>query len=381
MAVSEAGQHVDAATPAAARRGRPVEPAGVLAMVPGWLRTSGLYGWLFLGFAVAVIALAWMVSFLDGLVTPMLFAVMFAIVFYPFVDWLQRHRIPRPVGAMITLLLLLLVGLASVWAVIRGVIDQAPQIREQLSTAVESMTSWLASLGIEQKTAEQLTGSAEDATTTAGRTLLSGVASGLAGISSFFFMVFIGSVIFIFMLMNGARYATWASTRTGLPARVAEPVFRNSATAIRGYVKGTTIIALSNAVPVGLTALLLGVPLAGAIAIVTFLTAYVPFFGAIVAGAFAVLIALGTGVTQALIMLAVVLLVNNVLQNFFAPFAYGASLNLDPLVVLLVTTAAGMVGGVGLIMLAAPLTAIVIQTANELNAAAEPEPAVGAAAP
>jgi predicted PurR-regulated permease PerM len=70
-----------------------------------------------------------------------------------------------------------------------------------------------------------------------------------------------------------------------------------------------------------------------------------------------------------LILLGVVLFVNNVLQNFFAPVAYGSSLNLDPLVVLLVTTAAGLVGGVGLIVLAAPLTAVISRTARRLAAA------------
>jgi predicted PurR-regulated permease PerM len=374
MAVTRTGEEVATAAPSPARRTRHADPAGVLGTVPGWLRTSGLYGWLFLGLAGALVVVAFGVSFLDGLVTPLLYAAMFAIVFYPFVDWMQRHRVPRPLGALITLLLLLLVGLTSVWVVIRGVMDQAPEIREQLDNAVASVTSWLASLGIEQGSAEELTRSAEEATGTASHMLLSGIASGLAGISSFFFMVFVGSMIFLFLVMNGARYAGWMSTRTGLPPRVAEPVFRNSGSAIRGYFAGTTIIALSNAVPVGLTALLLDVPLAGSIAIVTFITAYVPFFGAIVAGAFAVLIALGTGVTEAVVMLVVILLVNNVLQNFFAPFAYSASLNLDPLVALLVTTAAGLVGGVGLIMLAAPLTAIVIQTAKELNAAAESAP-------
>lgn len=63
------------------------------------------------------------------------------------------------------------------------------------------------------------------------------------------------------------------------------------------------------------------------------------------------------------------LFVNNVLQNFFAPIAYGSSLNLDPLVVLLVTTAAGLVGGVGLIVLAAPLTAVISRTTRRLAAA------------
>ena len=119
-----------------------------------------------------------------------------------------------------------------------------------------------------------------------------------------------------------------------------------------------------------ITAWLLDVPLVGTIALVTFITAYVPFFGAIIAGIFVCFIALGAqGLTAALILLAVLLFVNNVLQNFFAPVAYGSSLNLDPLVVLLVTTAAGLVGGVGLIVLAAPLTAVISRTARRLTAA------------
>lgn len=63
------------------------------------------------------------------------------------------------------------------------------------------------------------------------------------------------------------------------------------------------------------------------------------------------------------------LFVNNVLQNFFALVAYGSSLNLDPLVMLLVTTAAGLVGGVSLTVLVAPLTAVISRTARRLGEA------------
>ena len=180
-------------------------------------------------------------------------------------------------------------------------------------------------------------------------------------------MLFIGSVIFLFMLLNGRRYADWAARRSGFSRAVIEPIMADCGSAIRGYFRGTTIIAASNAVPVALTAWLLDVPLVGTIALITFVTAYVPYFGAIIAGIFVCFIALGAqGLTAALILLAVLLFVNNVLQNFFAPVAYGSSLNLDPLVVLLVTTAAGLVGGVGLIVLAAPLAAVISRTARRL---------------
>ena len=88
---------------------------------------------------------------------------------------------------------------------------------------------------------------------------------------------------------------------------------------MRRYFLGVTIVAAFNAIVVGIGALVLDVPLAGTIAVVTFVTAYIPFVGAVVAGAFAVLLALGTkGTTAALIMLVIVILANGLLQNIVA---------------------------------------------------------------
>src|SRR5262249_6299882 len=85
------------------------------------------------------------------------------------------------------------------------------------------------------------------------------------------------------------------------------------------------------ALVVGIGALILGVPLAGTIAIVTFVTAYIPYIGAFISGAFAVLLALGSqGTTTAAIMLVIVILANAVLQNLFQPLALRARLRLPP---------------------------------------------------
>jgi predicted PurR-regulated permease PerM len=115
-----------------------------------------------------------------------------------------------------------------------------------------------------------------------------------------------------------------------------------------------------------LGALVLGVPLAGTIAVVTFVTAYVPYIGAFVAGAFAVIIALGAkGTTTALVMLVIVLLANGLLQNIFQPFVMGAALDLHPLVVLIVTIGAGcLFGTIGLVLAAPLLSAAVHITGN-----------------
>ena len=146
---------------------------------------------------------------------------------------------------------------------------------------------------------------------------------------------------------------------------------------LRQYFLGVSIVAAFNAVVVGIAAWILGVPLPGTIAVVTFVTAYVPFIGAFVSGAFAVILALaseGSGV--ALAMLVVVLLANGTLQQIVQPIAFGATLDLNPLAVLIVTIAAGSLFGMVGLILGAPITSAAVHISRDLRAgkaAAAPE--------
>ena len=100
---------------------------------------------------------------------------------------------------------------------------------------------------------------------------------------------------------------------------------------------------------------------------VTFVTAYVPFIGAFVAGAFAVMIALGAkGTTTALVMLVIVMLANGLLQNIVQPFAMGSALDLNPLVVLVLTIGAGCVFGMIGLVLAAPIASAAVHITRDL---------------
>ena len=144
-------------------------------------------------------------------------------------------------------------------------------------------------------------------------------------------------------------------------------------TSFQRYFAGVTIVAAYNGILVGVAALLLGVPLAGTIAVVTFVCAYVPYIGAFFAGAFAVVITLGSeGSTDALIMLVVVILANGALQQIVQPIAYGATLGLNPLVVLIVTISAGALFGMVGLVLAAPLTSAGVHIAARSGARPRP---------
>src|SRR5207342_758527 len=129
---------------------------------------------------------------------------------------------------------------------------------------------------------------------------LHGVADGIQGLTSL--ALFLSFTLFstFFLLKDGHKIRAFVDRHLGVPQTVATTITRRTISSMRRYFLGLTIVAAFNGVVVGLGAYLLGVPLAGTIAVVTFVLAYIPFIGAFVSGAFAVLIALGSeGTTTA----------------------------------------------------------------------------------
>ena len=173
----------------------------------------------------------------------------------------------------------------------------------------------------------------------------------------------------------------------GLPAPVGKIVAGRTLQSLRGYFAGVTAVAAFNGIVIGLGALVLGVSEPGAIAVVNFVAAYIPYLGAWSAGAFTVLIAYGSqGTTAAIAMIVIVLLANGVLQQMIQPIAYGAALGIHPLAVLVVTIAGGALFGTIGLVLGAPLTSAAIKISSDVakaraaEAAKEEEEAARAAA-
>jgi putative heme transporter len=179
-----------------------------------------------------------------------------------------------------------------------------------------------------------------------------------------------------FLLKDGPLIRGWTERHLGVPVDVAHVIGGRVLGSLRGYFLGVTIVAAYSAAIVFVGALILGVPLAGTIATVTFLAGYVPYLGAWTAGVFAVLIALGGGGTDAAVGMAVLqLLANGILQQLVQPFAMGAALGIHPLAVLVVTIGGGaLFGAVGLI-LAAPVVSAAVKISADLARAREEHPA------
>jgi predicted PurR-regulated permease PerM len=344
----------------------PGELSGLFA-APQWLRDVGLMSWLLVGVAVFLVGLVWLLGLTEVIVAPVITAAVIAAVASPLVRWLHGHRVPRPLGAALLLLAIILLAIGVTVIVVAGITGQVDSVSGHLNQAKDTISGWLQDIGMDPSKADAAKDHASSTTSDAVSALLSGLEIGVTKLSSLAFFLALTVLSLFFLLSDGPKIRAWAEGHLGVPRPVAQTVSQRVLQSLRRYFLGVTLVAAFNAAVVALGALILGVPLIGTIAAVTFLGAYVPYLGAWGAGAFAVLIALGNGgVDAAGGMIVVELLANGLLQQMVQPFAMGAALGIHPLAVLIVTIAGGaLFGSVGLI-LAAPVTSAVTRISADL---------------
>lgn len=329
-------------------------------------RTAGIGAWLALGIAALLGLVLLLVALVADVAIPLAIAAVLATILVPLVDRLERWHLPRWLGASFVLLLAVGLVVATVAVIVVGLVSQSDEIWAEIDKALEEVS-------------RTSTGAESDVLTAAQdvvHLLLTGVLGSLFSSAG---SLLVGAVLAVFMLLfllkDWDQITGWTIGHIPLPHETSEGILTATVVAFRGYAMGLTLIGLANAAVVLVGALLLGVPLAGTIALVAFVASYVPYLGAFVAGAFAVLIAFGSGgLTEALAMLAIVLLANNTIQNLIEPFAFGARLRLHPLAVLLTVTTASLLFGFMGAILAAPLTSAGVSAYHQVRGDRAPAP-------
>jgi predicted PurR-regulated permease PerM len=305
---------------------------------------------------------------------PVAVGAILATVTGPLVTKMHARGIPRIAGAILVLLSFVALGALIFLMVVGGISEQSSEIKASLNQAVDKIEGWASDAGVESSST---TNNATSGASTTGKTLLQGVVNGIAGLTSLVFFLTFSAFATLFLLKDGPIVRGFVNRHLGVPLSVANVITGNVILSLRRYFLGVTIVAAFNAIVVGIAAVLLDVPLAGTIAVVVFVTAYIPFIGAFISGAFAVLLTLSSqGTTAAVIMLVVVILANGLLQNIVQPIAFGATLDLNPLVVLIVTIGFGSLFGMIGMVLAAPLTSAALHISKELARAKAQEAAL-----
>jgi predicted PurR-regulated permease PerM len=355
-----------AAEPPADDEIRPEDLVGVFD-VPQWVRDLGLAAWLLVGITLLIVAIVWLLSLTATIVMPVITAGIVAAVMSPLVRLLQRRGVPRAAAAALLLLLIVVCVVALSALIIGGIAGEAKGLKADLTGAADTIRGWLQDAGVSPSAATEAKDDASAGISDAFHVLLVGVAGALGALASLAVFLSFTALSLFFFLKDGPVIRAWTERHMGVAASVAHVVTGRTLQSLRGYFAGVTAVALFNAVVIGLGALILGVHHAGSIALVNFVTAYIPYLGAWSAGAFTVLIALGSqGPETALAMAVIALLANGALQQMIQPIAYGAALDVHPLGVLIVTIAGGaLFGTIGLI-LAAPLTSAALRVSADL---------------
>ena len=343
----------------------PSRVPALLARVP----RLGVWAWSFVGFVVASIIVFVALAAVSEIVLPLTFAAVLAIIFKPVVRILERHKVWPALAAGIVVLGLLAVVAGVIIATVRGVTQQADQISGVADKALYKAADLTDAVGVDQSSLDALRKAIDDAAPMITTGVLSGLVSGFGTVVAVVSGVILGALIMYYLLKDGTRL------RRAVVGLV-DPEFRSdlddfigdSCRVLRDYGRGRTVMSAIVAVAIGLVALLLGLPLVFTIIVVNFIGGYIPYIGAFLGGGLAVIIALGDGgLPKAAVMLVVVLAANLVLENFVEPKVMGRTLDIHPLVVLIVTALGGLLGGIVGLILAVPVTVIAADAITRLR--------------
>ncbi len=305
---------------------------------------------------------------------PLVIAVIIGILLEPFVAFMTRHRIPRWLATLIMMIVIVVVIAGFLAVIVYGVSTQAGAIGAQVEQGVNRIQNWLDNLEVSGGFALWVKQQIEKAWPTITDGIASELTGSVHGLTSFLVGAFIGFFILMFILADDGTIKNFVAGHLGVPRKTGVMIMNEVYASIRGYFKGTTIIATVDTILVVTVSLILRLPLVGAIGLVSFVTCFIPSFGGYIGGAFAVFIAIASqGLTAGIVMLVLVILIHTVMQNPVQAIAYGKTLQLHPLLALLVTLLGAVYAGVFGAILAVPLTAVLLKVSSGLKRSREEE--------
>jgi predicted PurR-regulated permease PerM len=293
-------------------------------------------------------------------VIPLLLALILAAAIAPLVNWLRRKGWPSAAATGFSFLLGLLALGGLVTAVVLAVVSQADELGRSASQGFDQVYGLVRNgpIPVDDKQIQQARNAVLDFVTSSSAG--AGVVTGLSAAGTFTASALLMAVILFFFLKDGERI--WAFILRAFKGKrlvKARRVGQDSLAVLGGYVRGTAIVALVDAFFIGLALVVLGVPLALPLAAIVFIGAFIPLVGATLAGVLAALIALvANGPVTALVVVAVVILVNQLEGNFLQPVVMGRTLSVHALVILLALTAGTILAGIIGAVLSVPLAAV-----------------------
>lgn len=321
--------------------------------------------------AGGVVLLGLVIGELWSIVLPVVLALIVTSVLQPVSAWLERRaKFPPTLAAAGVLLGAIVVVVAVAFAFAPSVAGQSDDIVTGTSDGLQQIQDWVQGSDlISSNQVDAAMDGLQDRLQSSAGSIADGVLIGVNAVTSVLVTLVITLILTFLFLKDGRKFSPWvhqvAGDRVGLHL---EQVLGQAWSTLGGFIRTQAIVSLIDAVFIGLGLVIVGVPLAIPLAILTFFGGFVPIVGAFVVGAIAVLVALvSNGVTSALIILAVIVLVQQLEGNVLSPWLQSKSMQLHPAVVLLSVTLGSTLFGITGAFLAVPAVATATVVLRYLN--------------
>ncbi|GGK96211.1 AI-2E family transporter [Sphaerisporangium melleum] len=335
------------------------------------LRTSARISLEMLLVVVMTAVGLWILGRMWSVLWPLVIALLLTTLTWPLTRFLRRHGWPPALAASVVTVLFLLVAAGTVVLIAVPVASQSGELARGVGDGIQKLRDWAAgpplNIGADQvstafdsavKRVQDSVGSIVTATLTGVGTVVNGLVNTVLAL----FLMF-------FFLKDGPRFLPWLARQ--FPGRLAtdvQIVAARSWDTLGSFVRSQAFVGLLDAVFIGLGLWIVGVPLVLPLAVLTFVSAFIPIVGALFAGFVAVLIALvSNGWTDALIVLAIIVVVQQLEGNVFQPMVQSRGLGLHAAVVLLAVTLGGSLAGIVGSLLAVPVAALIAVVWNYLR--------------
>lgn len=341
-------------------------------VVPWGMRVAAEVSWRLLLLAGMLWVMMKVISEVRLVVLAFAAAMLVTALLQPFVVRLRRLGLPRGLATAVTAILgFVVIGLVG-WFVVWQVMENLDDLSDRVRDGINELKLWALDSPF-HVTEKQINDIAKNLSETIGTNTEQITSAGLQGVTVLVEVltgILLAMFSTLFLLYDGKRIWNW--TLTLVPATARPGVAGAGPRAWRtltAYVRGTVLVALIDAIFIGLGIYFLDVPMAVPLAVFIFLFAFIPLVGAVVSGALAVVVALVTqGVFTALMVLLVVLAVQQIEGHVLQPFILGRAVRVHPLAVVLSVAAGGMIAGIGGAVVAVPLVAVTNTAVGYLRA-------------
>jgi putative heme transporter len=310
--------------------------------LPFGMRVAGAWSWRLIGIVLLGAIAIYLVGLLHIVVIPVLVAVLLSGLLTPVKNRLQRLGLPKALAVAITFLGLLL---AIAGLIVLVVLTLRTGIGDFQTRAVQSYKNLIGVIksspfGI---TDQDVSNAIASATTTIQKNsgaILAGALARASIVSDILVGLLLALFSTLFFLIDGAGIWRWCVRLFPHRARAAVNGSGDAAwLSIGEYARVQVVVALIDAIGIGLGA-------------------FIPIVGAVVTGVLAVVVALVyNDPINALFMLGVVILVNQLESHVLQPLLMGGAVRLHPIAVVLAVAVGSLLAGIAGAVFAVPITA------------------------